>query len=579
MKAIKKIISLLVIVAAASGLNDVAAGIIGGIDEINNNVAYSIIRLSSSGNGYLMYDGENDIVKSVTPAPSGDAMLWAIHYSEKEKAYFLYNLAAGKFVKADAANNAVFTTEPVDIVMLPVETLNRWMIDCGGALLGLVGTQSGKALFVDDMTFTSAAVLGCTMIISEETSRQISEEENAVIEEKIAAGKLESLSKYRDFIAQAEILAADKLDNYAGSYNLAELKKAIDAPDDYTIEEIEKIYRNTLLTALPKNGCYYRLKNYSRPLASDMNNVLSLTSEKILKTRTHQNPAVGNGSDSYAEDLCLFRFVSAVDPAVVKIEISALNQFFGGNGNSSRVDIVAGDNAYAYTLQRDNEFSRLFTFADTENKRWLTISGSHELVGYAYAEDPEKWYFEEVREISVNTDANGYAALTLPCGVDIPASCKAYTVTSVNNGKAYVRELDGEIPASTPFILKSHNANSTVKLTVRYITSSVATAMVGTNVRNAKAPARHEIETTADGFRFRKVEAGTVNANSAYLIADTDEPLTVVYGDDPDAGIEEIEADKLTPDTHLFDLQGRPVYRPCPGLYIDAATKKVVRVI
>lgn len=569
----------MVVIAASSCLNNVAAGIIGSIDDINNNVAYNIIRFSSSGSGYLMYDGDNDIVKSATPAPSGDAILWAIHYSEKEKAYFLYNLAAEKFVKAGTDNNAVLTTEPVDISFVSVQPLDRWMIDCGGSLIGLESTQFGKALFVDDMTVSSAAQLGCTMVISEESSRKISAEENDAIEAKISAGKLNKLSKYREFIEKAEALAADNLNDYAGSYNLVELKKALDTPDEYTIEQIEKIYQNTLLTALPANDRYYRLKNYSRPSASNMNNVLSITSENVLKTRSHTNPAPGNGSGSYAEDLCLFRFVSTVDPAVVKIEISALNRCFGENGNSSRVNVVDRDNAYAYTLKRDNEFSRLFTIYDTDNKRWLTISGTHELVGYAYAEDPEKWYFEEVREISVNTDANGYAALTLPCGIEIPSSCKAYTVTSVNAGKAYVKELDREIPAATPFILKTPNKNSTVTLPVKYVTASVATAMVGTNVRNATAPARHEIETTADGFSFRKVEAVSVNANSAYLIADTDEPLTVVFGDDPDAGIEEIAADKLAPDTVLFDLQGRKVYRPLPGLYIDAATKKVVRVL
>ena len=47
-------------------------------------------------------------------------------------------------------------------------------------------------------------------------------------------------------------------------------------------------------------------------------------------------------------------------------------------------------------------------------------------------------------------------------------------------------------------------------------------------------------------------------------------------GADPESSIEEISADS---GLDLFDLQGRIVSgTPRPGLYINAATKKVVRI-
>ncbi|MCM1297747.1 MAG: hypothetical protein NC311_19595, partial [Muribaculaceae bacterium] len=280
----------------------------------------------------------------------------------------------------------------------------------------------------------------------------------------------------------------------------------------------------------------------------------------------------------YAEDLCMFRFVPSSTRNLYTMEISALGSFFGANGNSVRVAIVDEENAYPYILQHD-EMSRLYTFADSQSSRWLTASGSAELVGYAFKEDPMKWYLEEVKDVTIETDANGYAAVMLPCGVEIPSSCKAFTVTSVSDGTAYAAELIGEIPAATPFVLKSTVEGARVQLPVKYVSTKVASAMSGTNIRRTDAPVRHELVSTADGFSFRQVSSGIVKANSAYLLADTADTLSVVIGEDPNAGVDEIPVDAISADDVFYDLSGRRVVNPAPGIYVNATTKKVVKII
>ncbi len=581
MKSFKKYISFSCMIAASACFNYATAdNVIDSQKDINNSASYQLIRFSSSGIGILTYNEGSENVQTTTGGVLDDPLLWAIHYSEKEKNYYLYNLASKSFVKADSESNAVFTSEPVDVVLLKAESINRWVIDCGGALLGWDKSNLDKVLFMDDITATSATSLGCTFLIQEHTSRKISDQENLEIEEKIAAGRAGVLDTYREFVRKAEAVDADGLKNYAGTYDLTELKKALDAPDGYTLDEITSLYNVARLSALPKSNIYYRLRNFARPTASSMNNVLSLTDENVLRTRQLQQPAVGSASSSYAEDLAIFRIVKPEnDPYAAKFEVSALGQWFGESQHSTRMSMVTADNAYSYTIERDDDFNRLFIFNDKPNKRWLTVSGYAELVGYAFAEDPEKWYLEEVKEIPVTTDANGYRALVLPCGINLPSSCKAYTVTGITDGKAYAKELTGHIPASVPFILKTLSGNSTVNIPVEYVEASVPTAMIGTNVKNVNAPARHEMISTPDGFYFHKVDASQAAPNSAYIIADTDADIPVVIGDDPGASIEEIPVEDLSADAILYDLQGRRVVNPVSGLYIDGVSKKVIRVV
>lgn len=552
------------------------------IDEFDNSKSYFITRISLTQSGLVYHEAGSDkvMVGNTAIKANEDVALWAIHYSETEKAWFLYNLAAKKFVKGDLDNNAVFTSEAVDFRPCYADKPDSeyWMLDCGGSLLGLPAENYGKAIFVEDYyDATAARKSGIMYRIDDQPSRTVSAAENNEIEQLIRAGKLALADRYREFVAKAEQLAADGLTDYAGSYDLTELKAALAEPDKYSIQQIEDIYKATLLTRLPKHGAYYRLRNFARPVASGMNNVLSVLDANSLRARNIETNAVGVATGSYLEDLALFRVVKkSADPYAVNIEVCALQKSFGTNSNSGKVAMADKDAAYTYTLEPQGDFSRLFALADTGNKRWLTVSGGYDLVGYAWQEDPEKWYFEEVKSIPVKVDANGYAALTLPCAVEIPAGCKAYVVTSVNDGNAYMRELTDAVPEATPFILHSPAKNASVTLQLTDTDAKVAGTMSG-NMIKAQLPARHVLVSTPEGVTFSKADAGTVMPNSAYLVSDYDGTLNGVVGEDP-AGIEEIDADNIPADRELFDLQGRPVKDPRPGYYIDAVSKKVVIV-
>lgn len=582
----KHIISSIVIMAGGFAFQAAAANVTDAKD-FSNTAVYTLNRAATTANGGGLLHAATDgttVLKAASATKLGDnkdRANWSIHYSASEKAYYLYNLSTGQFAGGNKKNKAILTDEAVDMIPLWNDELKYWLLDCGGYILGLNEDYAGKAIFNDDITKTAAREEYLSYFtIATVADATLTDAQAAEIETKIQAGRAAKLEEYRKFVTDAEAIKTnDHTKDYLGLYDLEALKYALDNDSKYAMSDIEEIYQQTLLSRYPKEGHYYRLHNRQRP-GTYYNNQIGINTANQVVSRSLAKPAFGTAANGFAEDLCLVRFwPTHGDVTKVNIEIPALGKFLTHANNNAKPGLTASrDDAYTFDLETVNLKQLYYRFAQPDRDSWLTVSGGAELVGYGVAENAMHFYIEPVETISIPVDANGYATVCLPCGVELPEGVKAYTVTDFSAGKAYVEELESPVHLNTPMIIKAAAGQTAVELPVKNTTAWVASAMSGNLVVNNNAPGRYVPTFSADGIGFTYAEEGQAMPGSAYIASENVGDVATVMGANPEAGIEEITVDEAA-NRELFDLQGRRVNgTPRAGIYINAATKRAVRI-
>ncbi len=563
-------------------------------DQFSNNKVYLLERNATSaknGKGFAyVTDNSSKATLATASAASADtssvASHFTFHYSPREKALYLYNLSAGMFISGNTKHQACVSTKAVDCVPLYSDLAKSWLIDCGGYALACDDTD-GFILFYDDLTSGRARTNATHFKIYEKFNASVSDEISNEIEAKIADARESSLKVYRDFLTKAgKVLSTNDMPRYLGEYDVEELANALDHADDYSIAEIEEIYQRTLLSRYPKAGKYYRLHNGDRPgsgLSGRPTNYLSTDVDGTLRVRTIEEPAANIASEGLSDDLVLFRFWPVDgDPTQVKIEATAFGEYLAGGGNQEYVTLGSYDGATVYELRDVNTQTRSFRFALPAKSSFLSVTSvpNCQLWGYSTTEAANQWYIEPIETITVPVDENGYATACVPCAVEVEDGAKAYTVTSFASGKAYVEEVESPIHKRTPLILKAAPGKKEVTLTISNTTKWVASEMTGATRVLESTPGRYVPQFSASGIKFvyEAASDNTVAPGAAYIVSDDQGPIETVMGSNPDASIEEISASDANV-RELFDLVGRKVdSTPRPGVYVDAKTRKAIRV-
>lgn len=553
--------------------------------EFRNDAIYNLTRYATTANGggvmHSVADSDQIYTSASSKIDKSDlAARWSIHYSKLENAYYLYNLASGKFVTGNQKNKAVFTETATDVVPLYNEDIRYWMIDCGGYFIGMPTEYAGKAFFTDGLTKEEAREITGFFTIASDDDETLTSEQIQAIEAKIMAGRELKLAEYREFLEDAEnVGTSERTKNYLGAYDLDALKYALEHADQYSLAEIEELYQQAILSRFPKVDCYYRMRSQGGRPTTYYKVFVGTTTENGVVSR-EQEPTFGTAKDGFTDDLGLMRFWTVDgDRTRVKIQFPATGMYLTSANSGAAVGLTSSyDEAYVFTLETTNVKQRYYRIAQPEKESWITVAGDNRLVGYGKAENYMRFYIEPVRTISVPVDANGYASVCVPCGVSLPEGVTAYTVTDFSGGKAYVEQLEGTIHMNTPFIVKAAAGAKTVDLVVENTTEWIATAMAGTTVVKTDAPGRYVPTFSAEGISFTYTEEPSVMPGAAYIVSENIGEVTTVMGANPEAGIEEItseEASKL----ELFDLQGRRVSEtPRSGIYINAATKRALRI-
>lgn len=245
-------------------------------------------------------------------------------------------------------------------------------------------------------------------------------------------------------------------------------------------------------------------------------------------------------------------------------------------GYSSGISLYLSDNGrntYPGTQQGDG----------AGNRNWLFLPI-----------DEDSQYFGVKPDVTASADGSYWA--TLYAGFPFSPSAtdtKVYTVNSVKNGYAIIKEISGDVPAQTPVLFRCGGANAVNnKLALKPLstTNSLGTNyLIGNyycnNVTDTDSEKPHRnvtaynsttmrmLGTTSDGKpAFVKSNISYLPANKCYLAvsASTPDVLKIVTQEEFDelTGIEQVTSDVAEGSKAIYDLQGRRVTTPSKGLYI-----------
>lgn len=566
-------------------------------EQFSNDKVYLLLRdalSATAGRGYAYAEGTGNSATLYSAAASKVDTTkaiahFSIHYSPREKSFYLYNLGAEKFVTGNDKHITTLSATAVDCVPLYSELAEHWLLDCGGYAIALDGND-GTTLFYDDLTKGRVRSAATHFIITEKFGQTISPEVSDAIEAKIAQSRESALKTYRDFLTKAgKVLSTNDLPRYLGEYDLDELTYALDHADNYSIGEIEEIYQRTLLSRYPKAHHYYRIHNGARPVsgvAGRPNNYLATSADGTLRMRNFTSPMAGSATDGFSDDLALFKFYPVEgDPTTVKIYLPAFGEYLAGGANGEYVKLGSIDGATDYELSTTSQTGRVFRIGMPAKSTYLSVTGDpdYRLWGYAPMETPNQWYIEPIDSIDIPVGESGYATACLPCHISLPEGITAYTVSSLAGGKAYVEEVESPIFAATPLIIKAPAGAATVRVGIHTGSARWVNSEMTGNLRVASStlPGRYEPQFSAAGISFvyrPASDSETAQPGSCYLVSDNQGTLQTVMGPNPDASIEEISAADAA-SRKLYDLVGRPVTgTPRPGIYIDAQTRHTVSI-
>lgn len=186
----------------------------------------------------------------------------------------------------------------------------------------------------------------------------------------------------------------------------------------------------------------------------------------------------------------------------------------------------------------------------------------------------------------VTDNSESFASLYLPFAVTLPEGVKAYTATSVGNGKLNLTEIAGNIvPENTGVVLVKASAAENVELNIAPESAAAPTALTnlfkGTLTAMAADGKLAFGRTEETGIGFYSVAAGTqIPANRAYLEqSDLQGQQALKLNFDGEAtGIEMVEGQLLDNQTPVYDLSGRRVVKTVKGgLYIQNGKKFIAQ--
>jgi hypothetical protein len=561
---------------ALAGAVPAAAEVITSTDDLTTSIT---VKLTHNGNPVYYSADDNQVMEATasTDAIATDYDLWAIYpYSDY---YYLYNVGAKRFVNALPSSHTVELTlgninKITPYYVADFNGESGWLLDSAKSLLGFNG-DNDECIYLGDHTDVLFTVTG--------TDRALTTAEQTYIEQYLDEERLTLILAYCEFVDNARTLANDSFDSsYLGDYDVDALASALDNAENYTLEQITSLYNAAVQSRWPKAGHYYRIKNYSRPTASSLNNYLGAESDTKLNIVELNAPTVGGTNGSLRENLCLFTFEypdATANHVIVKD--AAGGTYFGTTTSGNYLPLTTKSHAATYELEPMGDFTRLFRFK-LDTSLWLTASGGKNLVPYNKEEDSEQWYIQEVTEITgVTTDDNGYALIQLPCAVELPDGVTAYVATEIltdNDNAVLMESIGSTVPANTPVMLVDANATAAATLTLP-VAYDVA-AYTGTNLlQGSNVALTTSTSNLTLGSEQNSLAEGstTIQPNSAYLVADDNlTASSAITFESTETGIDELGSDGDANANKLYDLKGRRVTETSRGLLINGTEHRVI---
>lgn len=330
---------------------------------------------------------------------------------------------------------------------------------------------------------------------------------------------------------------------------------------------------NQTLANLPTVGIevprWYRLRNVGRQNASlylnPVNNKYSVAQSNL------------NNADQY------FTFSPTEKEGCFYIQNGNFQNTLGklGNFETEPEVLPTTENAGIYQIVgHPNGQSEVVCTNKTGNNGGLHLAGDcKRLVPWTNNAPASLWYIEPIDEYTLNIPKEGYTTLNLPFSVELTEGLTAYTAgerTIIDGQECIYIEPVSEIDAQLPVIIEGEPGKYALKIHPKHselqpVENNLLKGVLKKETINSK-----QLYLLNQGvWKQRTTTASTVAANTAYYEAESEQrqlPMTKIQG--TPVGIEQIETNTVAP-TQLFDLNGKKVNRPIPGIYVTAEGRKV----
>lgn len=603
--------------------------------NLSNNKLYTILN-GRNGGGLLYHASSPDLVAWNGKAGYNDVPYdinttnyqWAIYKSANEN-YYLYNIAAQKYVGANGESNGAipFVTE----ITNSIEITNRSNVTgypfmmTGSENPDIMNTSAntgfaGSGLINWDGGYTDVNDAGNAFVFEE--AGDIDAATLAKIEAAVAAFEYVAPTVTEEEMNALLTLTAQALAQTGVGYPTADcaertaLVAAKDAVTDKTSKEqydnlaaALTAFANTSTINLPEDGKAYTFTNVQKNgtkyyLNYDAVDGVTMSTE-AAKATTYVCKDLGEGKFMFVNNDGKYLIVKGSDA--------------GGNSNSGSMDTYEGLYT-ALTVAKlaggsvtPSSPADIFGYVSVMGKRndgtsnlyfVIKSDGNFDQAGGAFFNDGYSSAFQLVEATypnkpvmkAANGVTNGEEAIAAvatycaPFATVLPAGVNAYYATSDEGHYVKLTLLDGAIPANTGVLLTATD-DALVDQTVVMVPA--AAEEQGTADGNLLAADAAKGEYTVDaevnayvvgksgetvGFYPLSATNRTIAQGKAYLVLD--QALSAVkfyFGGDDVTGIEAVEKAENA-NAPIFDLSGRRVVKAAKGgIYIQNGKKFIVK--
>lgn len=407
-------------------------------------------------------------------------------------------------------------------------------------------------------------------------------------------------------VSQPTDIASNVL-RVANSNQVTEANKQIGAVgSDITPKKLVDIY-NSVFTAQPETGAYYRIKNLGATTniyPSTAN--CTANSEGVVQSSDSRTIELNTTSDAMAPQL--WQFVANTD-GTFKIKNANTNCAWanitttGTNfdmptaentdvhaGNFSILAVPVSRAASEGTIASVNNGVSTFLIRNGLSAVKATDDAHLQLAesgATTYSDNVNYWQIEKVTSIPVKITTAKYATVGYPFNVKVTnPDVKVYYAKSAANGVMKLTEAtDQIIPANEGAILYYEGGATTANL---YIVSEAGAGFDG-NILKASTAKRTGFATkTTYGLSYKnslvsfRLNTDTyVPANKSYLLAsnysgNSDNAQQLLFSfDNVVEGIDNAVVNGQNANKVYYDLQGRRVMYPAHGIFVTENGEKV----
>lgn len=263
-----------------------------------------------------------------------------------------------------------------------------------------------------------------------------------------------------------------------------------------------------------------------------------------------------------------------------------LHYTIGRYQNGYAAPAVVGYTADTWQISENPKVKGAYSLKSSSVSNWLSDWGG---IGGGQNSTYEAWTFEPVEELPITISSAGYATFYCPVAVTLPEEgLKAYYVSSTENGKAQMTDIEKVIPANTGVILEG--AEGPYNLTIAGEAESVTNKLSGTVASEYISTPSYVLSaqgtpavvgfyqamlnfTVADNGTGTKVtEGGTHFLNNgfrAYLPAGENNARSLVFDfGGTETGIDELKGENGNVKAEVYDLAGRRVLNAKKGVFV-----------